>query len=581
MTGNDIIIRRRTWDMVNRRNIMKKSIQLTAAAVLTAVLCSCGIHTAGNSDDKVITSESAVNFDPSAPEINFTAQTHDENGKPMYYLFDDNPEHLNDRFLADGAIPSSIAHFEDLTPGIYTVFSYHHRGYSVDFQANLYYDAAFSTDSGGSFKILALGIDKNWDWNQAWADYTGTSVQMPMFMRTFNCTCGDTCTCMTENGTCIDQNCPAIIRGESRQPKTHLFTSLNRETPVSAGSPLFLSDIERRLTAEDINHFRYGGYNEPMWMMLRFEVVSGTVTFDTLAYQNKYAARANFSTLKKGPFDNEPQYKGIANNAPIVTAEFDYTITDETPAGPVPVTVRNMRVPNGYTIPDGTFATNVNIWREEEPIAAQSDLMILEYRDDTKLGLYGENVTNKDNIWRFDASHTKTYSDTYTASDKELIEGYGVMTGGDFVPNSEMSALNYPTGSEISTDDFYRLTACNLGNFGVTSRYVIHLKNEGSTARKFKFDMSSIAGQVYRFSQTASDGTVVYDDGGSYYMKNFDDDPAEDPASTSEPKARLKAAEYSDTLTFDAAPGSEYDITIEITTLTGCTAPMHNTMSVE
>lgn len=48
--------------------------------------------------------------------------------------------------------------------------------------------------------------------------------------------------------------------------------------------------------------------------------------------------------------------------------------------------------------------------------------------------------------------------------------------------------------------------------------------------------MKSIAGQVYRFSQTDSDGNIIYDDGGSYYMKNFDDDPAEDPASTSDPK---------------------------------------------
>lgn len=64
-------------------------------------------------------------------------------------------------------------------------------------------------------------------------------------------------------------------------------------------------------------------------------------------------------------------------------------------------------------------------------------------------------------------------------------------------------------------------------------------------------------------------------------MKNFDDDPAEDPASTSDPKERLKAAEYSDTLSFDVKPNSECDIKIEVTTLTGCTAPMHNTMSIE
>ena len=543
---------------------MKRIIQLLAAAAAAAALCSCGT-------DAEITS--------TAPEINFTAQTHDENGKPMYYLFDDNPEHLNDRYLADGAVPSSIAHFEDLTPGIYTVFSYHHRGDSVDYQADLYYDTAFSTSDNGSFRILALGIDKNWDWNQAWADYTNTSVQMPMFLRTFSCTCEKPCPCTEENGICSDPSCPAIIRGESRQPKTQFFTSLNKDFGLSSDAPLFLSDIENRLSAEDINHFRYGGYQEPMWMMMKFEVVSGTVTFDTLAYTDKSRAKENFPVLLKGPYENEPQYKGIANCAPIVTAEFDYAFNDSTAPGPIPVTVRNMRVPDGFTVSDGTFATNVNTWREEQPIAAQSDLMVLEYRDDTKLSLYGQNVGERDNIWRFDAFHTKTYSDSYADDDRRLIESYGLKLGDDFAPNTEMSALDYPTGTEPCPYDFYRLTACNLGNFGVTNRYIIHLKNDGTAARELMFDMSSIAGQVYRYSQTTPDGTVICSDGGSYIMKKFDDDPAEDPTSTSEPKARLDAAEYSDTLVFSAAPGSESTITIEITTLTGCTAPMHITMS--
>ena len=88
------------------------------------------------------------------------------------------PEHLTPDYIADGTIPSSIAHFGSLEPGVYTVFSYHHRGDSDDYQADLYYDTVFSSENGGSFEILQIGLDKNWDWNRAWADYTNTPVQM-------------------------------------------------------------------------------------------------------------------------------------------------------------------------------------------------------------------------------------------------------------------------------------------------------------------------------------------------------------------------------------------------------------------
>ena len=124
--------------------------------------------------------------------------------------------------------------------------------------------------------------------------------------------------------------------------------------------------------------------------MLKFEVVSGSVTLDTIAYQDKQTALNNIKTvMSPGKFEHEPQYKGIAQNAPIVEAELSYSVGDDAPSGRLPVTVKNMRVPDGLTLTDGRFATNVNTWREEDPIAAESDLMLIEYRDDSKLELYG------------------------------------------------------------------------------------------------------------------------------------------------------------------------------------------------
>ncbi len=99
----------------------------------------------------------------------------------------------------------------------------------------------FSSSNEGEFEILNLGIDHDWDWNQAWADYTGTEVVMPEFLRTFNCTCGEDCPCIN-GGDCPDPSCPAIIRNESRQPKTAEFDNLNTPKRVWAGSPLYLSE---------------------------------------------------------------------------------------------------------------------------------------------------------------------------------------------------------------------------------------------------------------------------------------------------------------------------------------------------
>ena len=546
--------------------------RLCTCALTAFFLCSCSAE----GGVSMFPQGTEYYYDESAPVIEFEKTRMNADGVREYYLFDDNPEHLNPRFLADGEVPSLIAHFEDLTPGIYTVFSYHHRGDSVDYQADLYYDAVFSSSTGGEFEILNLGLDHDWDWNQAWADYTGETVYMPEYIRSYSCTCNEQL--QGADGICTNPECPGIIRNQSREPNTALYDNLLTVKEVSPGSPVYLSDFVTHIEKDGVNHFRYGGYNEPMWMMMRFEVKSGTVTFDTLAYTDKTAAQNNFNTLLKGAFDNEPQYKGIAECAPVVTAELEYDINDSTSSGAIPVTVKNARVPEGFTIKDGVFATYVNTWREEQPIAAESDIMPLEYADDTKLQLYGAAAAGRDNIWRFDPYHTKTYGGYDAAWEKKLKE-YGIAVGGDFEPNSSILEANYPKGTEVSTDEFYTYTACNLGNFGVTNVYKIRLCNSGTEERQFGLSIRSIAGQVYRYSQVdINSGAEIKSDG--YIMKKFDDDPKEDPQSTSDPKARVKPPELGDDIIFGAEPGRTYEITIEITTLTGCVAPMHNNFFV-
>lgn len=472
---------------------MKKLFSVTLGfLVIACILSSCSF--AGfKKDGSSQFNEKEVFLDPNAPVISFVPQTKSCDGKSEYYLFDDNPEHLNSRFLADGENPSSIAHFENLREGIYTVFSYHHRGNSVDFDADIFFDTAFSSNSNAEIRILNIGLNHDWDWNQAWADYTGSSVIMPLYLETYNCSCSDGFSQNKQGYGCLNYDCPSFKRGERRDPKTEEYNISDNCINISS-EPTFLSDCLPYIESSGLNHFRYGSYNEPMWLMMRFEVVSGTLNFDTLAYQSKSNVKKNFNALKWGEYDYEPQYKGIAENAPIVIAEFDLNIDNNTQAGVIPVTVKNSRVPGGITLKNGTFATNVNTWREKYPIAAESDMMNLVYIDNSKSELYGKSAKNSDYLWRFDPKHSKLYRRECDEKTAELLKEYGIALDDKFEPNSPMSEFKHPTGNEAASDEFYKYTALNLGNFGVTNRYIIHINNNSSENKSFGFEISSIAG---------------------------------------------------------------------------------------
>ena len=514
--------------------------RLFTLLLMLIILCSCGK-----------TEDYELSLDSSAPVIEFSP-VKETDGASEFYLFDDNPEYLNSSFLADGENPNAIAYFDDLQEGIYTAFSYHHRGESVGYEEDLYFDVLFSGD-GCEIEILQLGLDHNWDWNQAWADFTGTPVSMPEYFKTFECTCGRNP--QRDNGMC-KTGCPAIKGNELRTPAYYGLSGMNEVIKVDG--KIFLSDIIPYISENDVNKFRYGGPVEPMWLMMKFRVLSGNAGFATVAYTSKEKAFENAGISGKGEFVNEPQYKGIADSAPFTVCEFNYNITK---TGVVPVTVKNARVPDGNTDKDGWFATFINTWRLEKPIAVESDMLPLRYADN-----------KMDMEWRFDPLHTKLYEDNYSDKDRKLLKEYGVT---DFVPNIPMSEINHPAGAQVSSYDFYRLTACNLGNFGVTTKYVMYITNSMDVDAGYVFEMKSDAGQVYRYSLTDETGNIVYDDGGQYTMKRFDSDPAENKSG-----GRIEPADYSTEVVYTIPAGRTYTAVLEVTTLTGCNSPMQNRILV-
>ncbi|MBO5059804.1 MAG: hypothetical protein J6C82_02660 [Clostridia bacterium] len=527
-------------------------IRLICMTCIIALLCSCS---GGN------------NYSGEIPDLKFTPVKYDSEGKSCFYLFDDNPEHLDKDFLADGESPSSIAHFGGLVPGVYTVFSYHHRGSAAESEADLFFDVLFCTQDEAEFEIRAIGLDHDWQWNKAWADFSGVDVFLPEYLKTFDCTCRGRCSCKKADGECKN-GCACTVRNELVKSDSARFVGLHKRIKLKSGESGLLSELIPVIGEERINEIRHGGYDEPVWLMMEFEIISGEMSVDTVAYTDKANARDNFNTMKKGRVRKEPQFKGIAENAPIVTAELTYVFGDTTKPGPLPVRIFNQKYPEGYIAADGSFATNVNTWKDPKAItaeSAESDMMLLSYRDEEKLSLYGEAAEDKNDVWYFDPFHTSLYEDSDNA---------------DFVPNIPMSEVDYPVGGERIPRDFYSRYVCNLGNFGVRYIYTFNLKNEAESEKIFKFSLNSVSGQLYRFSLHRGD-ELVRDDGGRYIMKRFDMDPQENPKSTLEPKERLKPSKYTQTEEFLLEPGGEYTLKFEVVTLTGCDAPMTNILSVE
>ncbi len=501
------------------------------------------------------------------PNLKFSHVKYTHDGKPCYYLFDDNPEHLNKNYLADGEIPSSIAHFDSLAPGVYTIFSYHHRGSAAAKDTDMFFDVLFRASQKAEYKITKIGLDHNWQWNKAWADFTGVDVYAPEYLKTYNCTCTDS-QCLKPDGACNNSNCSCTIKDELTKSNSGYYQGLNITSVVTPEKSFLLSEQIPVIKEDRVNEIRHGGYDEPIWLIMEFEILSGELTVDTLAYTDLEKAKANFETMEKGSLAKEPQYKGIADSAPIVKAELSYTFDDTTKPGALPIRIFNQRHPEGYIAKDGAFGTNVNTWKVKELIeaeSAESDLMHLTYKDSKKLDLYGESITDKNHIWHFDPFYTSMYDDAGNP---------------DFEPNIPMSQVNYPMGNKETPKDFYSKYVLNLGNFGVRYQYTFKLNNQSSVQRIFSFSMNSVSGQVYRYS-LYSGNTLIKDDGGRYIMKKFDMDPGENPKSKTDPKERLEPAKYTTTEKFVLEPNTDYILNMEVVTLTGCDAPMTNILSVE
>ncbi|MBU5449239.1 hypothetical protein [Acetivibrio sp. MSJd-27] len=225
-------------------------------------------------------------------EVEFKHGKTDENGKEHYLIFDDHPEHvrpcdLMDDTSVEGLLQGTmLAKFDNLTPGIYKVFST--RSVNDDYldfdfehvQGNTYFDAVFYDAT----------VNNNVTINQMWVNNKAQNIGM-VYNYTFS-------------------------ELSSTKPRWITDVLWNQHNIIDV---LFCQNGE------------WGGVD----LMMEFEVTAGTVSFATAAYHQKPSDQTFNSWKENGnlraPYETLETIKGKAATQETISADFQYVIDDTFP----------------------------------------------------------------------------------------------------------------------------------------------------------------------------------------------------------------------------------------------------------
>ncbi len=381
-----------------------------------------------------------------------------EGGK---FIYSNNREFIYRTDLADNTIehPRYIMSNENMQPDNYTLFASHvnhteekdsyggiaGKGFDIEL------DVCFKAKEDSVVKITAMGFEvpdnvkyyinkeeftaeKEWGCFTAWASYLGTEIS-------------------------------SLDSGEKYEPVP--FEPV--EFDVKAGETVWLSRF--------IPNYRSVPLWRPVHIMTDFQLVTGVCDINVAAVKSRGTpGNRRFVSPHAGFGSFIPQYemKGIANSQNQVDAYLDLEIPGYMFEGKLPVTVYNRFAPQGKTVT--TWYTNLNpaadIWNKDN--VAESCMLAFEYRDPSKLKMYGAYVKEKDDVWHFDTSHALVWK-----HDKRL----GVPSG-KFDPNFELSE-NVP-------EEF-----CNvLGNYGVLQNYHITVTNSGYSDKWLNYTLNTAANNL-------------------------------------------------------------------------------------
>lgn len=245
---------------------------------------------------------------------------------------------------------------------------------------------------------------------------------------------------------------------------------------------------ETKWISEYIKNYDKVPYLKPVNILMDFEVVSGKTEFDIAALKStgKLKDRSHHCyDAADGKFTRERQYKGVADTLPKMNTTLRYTITDKAEEGEkLPVRIYNQYNKAGKY--SDKWVTNLNPQNDRwsYDLCAESDMIVLKYKDPTKLNYYGSGVrpSQKDDIWYFDVFHADNTEPSDDLSGKNKDK---------YVPNKTVSVKeqNY-------------LSACNLGNYGVRVNYKMEIYNN-TDEEKYAY---------YKLATGSNNIVILYDE---------------------------------------------------------------------
>ena len=384
------------------------------------------------------------------------------------YLYNNNPEGIDDQMTVSSDNPRYISSHEHLTPDEYYLYmSYFNytgsgkRGYDieVDVEITAKQDAVI-TINNASFEVgRSRAYMKNGAVCNEISDWTFTGVCADMLGEDI-----------------IDMSGRDIFKARSYEPVT---------VEIKAGETLWLSDY--------LNEYDKVPFAQPVHFQADITLEDGIVDINTLAkkYNGILKDRSDIpENIAFGIYRYDYTLKGIADTLPEVETDLmHFTIDDSMESGErLPVTVKNQYVPDGNTV--YTWVTNINPVADKwsKNTAAESDMLSFKYEDDNKLSYYGKDVSRKNNVWIFDTKHA-------------ACSGYDSRSG--------KSADEYEPNFVI--DDIFRsdiaTAACNLGNYGVTETYRLEVENSGDRDRYFNYTITSKSNVIVYTSD--EDGAIT------------------------------------------------------------------------
>ena len=448
------------------------------------------------------------------------------------YIFSNSPETITEDYVADGNGKRYwIMNNYGLTAGNYSMTMYHHTN---QLSEPVKIDAKFYAEEDSTIVVNKFGFGKpadEWASLNIYADYINNDINAP--------------------------------NNYTNHKRTYRHTEM--KTPyqfkIDEGKSYWLSDIYNVLYHEiddgsmPIDYPVIGGYatydngdividengnkvinQTPIFGMMDFDVVSGFVDVDILAYRDR--DKIDDNSRIDSPYIFENHHKGVADSLPGVKAELFFKIDD------------NMEFDEyctGYlkarTFAEKNIYGNDNQYNWVSHINPQSDMytdkngvendiLPLKYSDRAKLQYYADNVPDneKNDIWTFDTIHTQIRTPKLSAIPNprdnkirilnEIYDDSGIPSG--FKPNDYLkngyyydnndnaeNTTKYTNNTFEVNDQFndYKLLAASLGNYGVVEKYIVNVTNNSNETRYLNYKITV-------------DSNIVIERQGKYVLHN-------------------------------------------------------------